>query len=82
MNMLEDRSVHDKLQWDTAVKFMETSVGEKLRQSECTCVMVTSCVQQLLVMPHIDIESSAESSRWWFLLMYTLFLQKLDVKVK
>ena len=34
MNTLEDRSVHDKLQWDTAVKFMETSVGEKLCQTE------------------------------------------------
>jgi len=35
INTLEDRSVHDKQQWDTAVKFMETSVGDKLQQSEC-----------------------------------------------
>jgi len=34
VNTLEDRSVHDKQQWDTALKFMETSVSEKLNQSE------------------------------------------------
>ena len=34
MNTLEDRSVHDKQQWDSAVKFMELAVGEKLKQSQ------------------------------------------------
>lgn len=34
VNTLEDRSVHDKQQWDSAVKFMETAVGEKLKQTE------------------------------------------------
>jgi len=34
INTLEDRSVHDKQQWDTAIKFMEMAVGEKLQQSE------------------------------------------------
>jgi optic atrophy protein 1 len=34
INTLEDRSVHDKAQWDAAIKFMETTVGEKLAQTE------------------------------------------------
>ena len=45
MNTLEDRSVHDKQQWDTAVKFMETAVGEKLQQSEC---FVTGCCCEVI----------------------------------
>lgn len=36
LNTLEDRSVTDKRDWDTAVKFLETSVREKLRQTENT----------------------------------------------
>ena len=31
INTLEDRSVHDKNQWDTAIKFMESTVKDKLQ---------------------------------------------------
>lgn len=34
LNTLEDRSVNDKRDWDQAVKFLETSVKEKLHQTE------------------------------------------------
>ncbi|CAL1530479.1 unnamed protein product [Lymnaea stagnalis] len=34
LNTLEDRSVHDKEQWDKAVKFMEDTMKEKLDQTE------------------------------------------------
>lgn len=34
LNTLEDRSVTDKRDWDTAVKFLETSVKEKLKHAE------------------------------------------------
>ncbi|GLH01491.1 Dynamin-like 120 kDa protein, mitochondrial [Gryllus bimaculatus] len=34
LNTLEDRSVYDKQQWDQAVKFLETSVKEKLQATE------------------------------------------------
>jgi optic atrophy protein 1 len=34
LNTLEDRSVHDKQQWDTAVQFVERSVKEKLQVTE------------------------------------------------
>lgn len=34
LNTLEDRSVHDKHQWDTANQFLEKSLKEKLGQSE------------------------------------------------
>jgi len=34
LNTLEDRSVHDKNQWDQATTFLERSLNEKLRQSE------------------------------------------------
>lgn len=30
LNTLEDRSVKDKQQWDSAVKFLENSIKEKL----------------------------------------------------
>lgn len=36
LNTLEDRSVHDKAEWDQAVKFFESSVKEKLVQTEET----------------------------------------------
>lgn len=36
LNTLEDRSVHDKQEWDQAVKFFETSVREKLDHTEHT----------------------------------------------
>lgn len=36
LNTLEDRSVHDKAEWDQAVRFFETSVKEKLLQTEET----------------------------------------------
>jgi len=47
--MLEDRSVHDKQQWDAAIKFMETAVGEKLQQSECTCDWSVNVMQSVYV---------------------------------
>lgn len=31
LNTLEDRSVHDKYQWDSAVRFLEEFVKEKLK---------------------------------------------------
>lgn len=34
LNTLEDRSVHDKQQWDSAVQFVERSVVEKLDATE------------------------------------------------
>ena len=34
VNTLEDRSVHDKNQWDSALRFMEATVKDKLEQSE------------------------------------------------
>ena len=34
LNTLEDRSVHDKQQWDSAVLFVEESVNEKLKANE------------------------------------------------
>lgn len=36
LNTLEDRSVHDKAEWDQAVRFFESSVKEKLVQTEET----------------------------------------------
>jgi len=36
LNTLEDRSVHDKQEWDQAVKFFEQSVREKLEHTELT----------------------------------------------
>ncbi|KAL9915307.1 dynamin-like 120 kDa protein, mitochondrial isoform X4 [Glossina fuscipes] len=36
LNTLEDRFVHDKTEWDHAVKFLETSVKDKLDQTEHT----------------------------------------------
>lgn len=33
MNMLEDRSVHNKNQWDAAIKFMDAAVRERLATS-------------------------------------------------
>ncbi|KAG8232092.1 hypothetical protein J437_LFUL012452, partial [Ladona fulva] len=34
LNTLEDRSVHDKQQWDNAVKFLEKSLNDKLEATE------------------------------------------------
>ena len=34
VNTLEDRSVTDKQQWDSAVKFMEETVKARLQQSK------------------------------------------------
>lgn len=34
LNILEDRSVNDKREWDQAVRFLETSVKEKLQSTE------------------------------------------------
>lgn len=34
LNTLEDRSVNDKRDWDQAVRFLETSVKEKLQGTE------------------------------------------------
>lgn len=34
LNTLEDRSVTDKRDWDMAAKFLESSVKEKLKQTE------------------------------------------------
>merc|ERR1711976_560666 len=34
VNTLEDRSVHNKNQWDVAIKFMEAAVKERLVESE------------------------------------------------
>ncbi|XP_017958726.1 dynamin-like 120 kDa protein, mitochondrial isoform X6 [Drosophila navojoa] len=36
LNTLEDRFVHDKTEWDQAVKFLENSVNAKLMQTEET----------------------------------------------
>ncbi|XP_032573043.1 dynamin-like 120 kDa protein, mitochondrial isoform X4 [Drosophila sechellia] len=36
LNTLEDRFVHDKQEWDSAVKFLESSVNAKLVQTEET----------------------------------------------
>jgi len=34
LNTLEDRSVHDKFQWDSAINFLQSSLQEKLEISE------------------------------------------------
>ena len=34
LNTLEDRSVHDKYQWDAAIKFLEHSLQEKVTANE------------------------------------------------
>jgi optic atrophy protein 1 len=34
LNTLEDRAVHDKNQWDSAVKFLDKSLREKLDVNE------------------------------------------------
>ncbi|KAL8571100.1 hypothetical protein ACOMHN_010561 [Nucella lapillus] len=34
LNILEDRAVTDKVQWDSAIKFMEETLREKLQQTE------------------------------------------------
>ncbi len=34
LNTLEDRAVHDKHQWDSAINFLEASLREKLENSE------------------------------------------------
>lgn len=34
INTLEDRSVTDKQAWDAAIKFMEETVSDKLKQSK------------------------------------------------
>ena len=36
MNTLEDRAVHDKYQWDSAIKFLEKSLNDKLSVNEQT----------------------------------------------
>lgn len=33
LNALEDRAVHDKQQWDGAIKFLESSLKDRLSQS-------------------------------------------------
>ena len=46
LNTLEDRSVHDKQHWDSAVKFLENSVKDKL-QVGCSGLHLwdESCIQ-------------------------------------
>ena len=34
LNTLEDRSVHDKYHWDSAIKFLEHSLQEKVAANE------------------------------------------------
>jgi optic atrophy protein 1 len=34
LNTLEDRSVHDKYHWDSAIKFLEHSLKEKLAAND------------------------------------------------
>jgi optic atrophy protein 1 len=34
LNTLEDRAVHDKYQWDSAIKFLEKSLNEKFTVNE------------------------------------------------
>ncbi len=34
LNTLEDRAVHDKYQWDSAINFLQSSLSEKLKISE------------------------------------------------
>jgi len=34
LNTLEDRAVHDKNQWDSAIRFLEKSLREKLDVNE------------------------------------------------
>lgn len=40
LNTLEDRSVHDKQEWDQAVRFFEQSVAEKLTHTEETLAVM------------------------------------------
>ena len=34
LNALEDRSVHDKQQWDSAIHFMESVLKNRLQESK------------------------------------------------
>jgi len=41
LNTLEDRNVHDKYQWDAAVKFLEECVRERLTVSRFPILSLT-----------------------------------------
>ncbi len=43
VNTLEDRSVNDKNQWDSALKFMETAVKDRLEQSKSFPSVIRTC---------------------------------------
>ena len=65
MNTLEDRSVHDKNQWDSALKFMEATVKDKLELSKLFDQVIFSIIflatfQQSYFMPDVKIQGSSD----------------------
>lgn len=49
LNTLEDRTISDKRDWDQAVKFLESSIKEKLKDSEQVCTVVRSEISTCLI---------------------------------
>lgn len=64
LNTLEDRSVHDKQEWDQAVKFFESSVKDKLAHTEQTLeeMMGPSTTQKWL---HWTNSTEDQNKRKW-----------------
>ncbi|XP_054717667.1 dynamin-like 120 kDa protein, mitochondrial isoform X2 [Uloborus diversus] len=50
LNALEDRAIPDKQQWDNAIKFLETSLKDRLSQ---TCAYIS------------EMEGPSFTERWW-----------------
>jgi len=54
LNTLEDRSVSEKQQWDSAVKFLEKSVKEKLQvQSALQDIVIVSILLTFILLGQI-----------------------------
>ena len=64
LNTLEDRSVHDKQQWDSAVNFVKQSVTEKLDVTEgvLSSLVGPSRTQQWMRWTHASTEQKQRSA--------------------
>jgi len=64
LNTLEDRSVHDKQQWDSAVNFVKQSVTEKLDVTEgvLSSLVGPSRTQQWMRWTHASPEQKQRSA--------------------
>ena len=56
LNTLEDRSVHDKFQWDSAINFLQSSLQEKLEISEANLryllLLTLVCLKSVRLLSH------------------------------